>query len=76
MPETSFIIIGPFVNDEVTYWNVTSWGWDTDYKYASHFPREILKTPLPPGWELIIEVDEDGETVSNYTPIGGIPHKN
>ena len=71
MPKTTFIIIGPFVDETLLYWNVDKWEWVSDYNDASHFPQEILTLPLPRGVSSVMEVLEDGEPVTNYTPHPG-----
>ena len=62
-----FIILGPIVDDEPTYWNVDA-GWTVSEKHASHLPKDVLTRPLPEGGVAIKECKEDGTIIAIFDP--------
>ena len=60
--ETQFIICGPVVDEEQTYWH-NERGWVVLLSNATTLPREILTSPLPPGASGIMELTMLGEYV-------------
>jgi len=47
--KTEFVILGPIVDEEATYWNVPNWAWTKEYFDATTFDKEIMTSPLPEG---------------------------
>lgn len=64
--ENDYVIAGPILNEEQTYWH-NDRGWITDLGEATTLPREIITNPLPPGAAGIMELTPDGP-VAFYTP--------
>jgi hypothetical protein len=60
--EKEYIITGPVLNDEQTYWNNDN-GWVSEFSEATTFPREIVTTLLPQGATGIMELTLAGEYV-------------
>lgn len=60
--ETQFIVAGPVVNEEQTYWN-NDRQWVTFLAEATTFPHDILTSPLPIGSSGIMELTLLGEYV-------------
>lgn len=59
---TQFIVTGPVVNEEQTYWN-NDLQWVTFLAEATTFPHDILTSLLPVGATGIMELTLDGEYV-------------
>ena len=75
MNNNHYIIYGPFVDEETTFWNQEVEEWTLDEDYATKMGRDVLTTPLPFGTTAIIERDENGNMQSFlYTlpPIGNV----
>jgi len=70
MFDTQFIIAGPVLNEEQTWWN-NDHDWVTDFENATTFPKDILTTTLPMGATGIMEVKMDFTPVGFYTPYPG-----
>jgi len=74
--ETQFIIAGPVMSEEQTWWN-NDQGWTPDFTEATTLPRDILTSSLPPGATGIMELTMLGENVRflKTLPRGGVGEK-
>lgn len=64
--ETHFVIVGPLVDEEPTFWSndpSAPWG---DLEHATPFPSEILGAPLPPEGKGFLELTNDNQPVKFY----------
>ena len=70
--ETQFLITGPVIDEEQTYWN-NDRGWVPFLVEGTTLPKKILTTPLPQGATGIMELTMLGEYVGFYQtlPRGG-----
>lgn len=63
-----YIILGPSVDGECSYW-LEGYGWTHDLRYATRFSADVLTRPLPPGAGQIIHYHDEHRT-SIVSPIG------